>query len=844
MHTNSEIESPASRVPAAAPTPSSGLWEAHLAPFFERYFLILCLGLVGIASARIISTYNALSLTADEPIHFACGLEYVAKHVYRLETQHPPLSRMMQALGPYFIGVRPIDIPGMKEQGLAAMAHSGQVDRVVFLMRLGNLPFFLLACLVVGLWGNKFGRPVAVLALALFTLLPTMLADAGLATTDMALGATVGAAFLALMSWAEKPTPVRSMLLGLCTALACLSKFTALGYLPAAGIFALVSYIAVRWPVWNGGNLPKAGVLGVAWHLASHWSGWREFPTLARQRLVPFALVLSTTALVIWACYWFSLGRGSLHGVEFTKLPAPEFFDGIRVALRHSREGHGAFLLGHFGWTGWWYYFPVALLLKTPIAFLILFALGALVCFKERAHAIYLMPLAFSLGILLPAMNSRVDIGVRHVEPIYIGLSIVAALGLRQLFQWARTGPASALVAGVLVLWMIVSVGVHHPDYLAYFNAFAGKRPERILVDSNSDWGQDQKLLAKRLRALGVHQFSLAWSDGVGLNHPEYEQAWYGLPPFKVVNACVPAPGWNVLSPTVEKSLSWWPDTEFYRGIYSPKTWYEQVTPTERVGPLLLYYIAPDTKLNCLPSDAIGVASAASLSGYAQPPNQPDSNKAEIKTTKISDNFYTLEGQGSAIGLLTGSDGIFMVADSAPMNPDVLAAVKQISNAPIRFLVSTHARGEGRVKYHLNGEDVDVVPISEAQIVYFRNSDVIMTGDFYGSLQYPNIDPASGGSFNAMLDGFDSVLEFLGPNTKIVPAHGPVIGRAEVAAHRDMLFAIRYRVAELVAQGKTQEQVLAAHPTSDYDAKIPNSKESTERFVNQVYADVIAQGTP
>jgi hypothetical protein len=634
------------------------------------------------------------------------------------------------------------------------------------------------------------------------------------------------------------------MLLGLCTALACLSKFTALGYLPAAGVFALVSYVAVRWPIWSGGELPKTGVFGVAKHLAMRWSGWRDLAGLAKRRLVPAVLVLSTTALVIWAFYWFSLGRGTLHGHEFTKLPAPEFFDGIRVALRHSSEGHGAFLLGHFGWTGWWYYFPVALLLKTPIAFLIFLALGALVCLKERARPIYIMPLAFSLGILLPAMKSHVDIGIRHVEPIYIGLSIVAALGLKQLLQWARAGVASALAAGVLVLWMIASVGVQHPDYLAYFNAFAGKTPEKILVDSNSDWGQDQKRLAKRLRELGVQQFSLAWSDGVGLNHPEYEQAWYGLPPFKMVNECVPAPGWNVLSPTVEKSLSWWPDTDFYRGIYSPKTWYEQVAPTERVGPLLLYYIAPDTKLNCLPSEAINVPSTASVSGYARPPNQLDLTDAETKTTKISDNFYTLEGRGAAIGVLAGSDGIFMVADSAPLNQDVLTAVKQISNAPIRFVVNTHASGDGRVKYHVNGEDVDVVPISEAQLVYFRKSDVIMMGDFYGSMQYPNLDPANGGDFTAMLSGFDSVFEFVGPNTKIVPAYGPLLGRNEVTAHRDMLVAIRYRVAELIAQGKTREEIIAAHPTATYDAKVPNSKEGADRFVDQLYSDVITVGTP
>ena len=113
-----------------------------------------------------------------------------------------------------------------------------------------------------------------------------------------------------------------------------------------------------------------------------------------------------------------------------------------------------------------------------------------------------------------------------------------------------------------------------------------------------------------------------------------------------------------------------------------------------------------------------------------------------------------------------------------------------------------------------------------------------MTGDFYRSIQYPNIDRANGGSLNGMLDGLGLVIGLAGPNTKIVPGHGPVVGRAEVMAHRDMLLAIRDRVSQLVSEGKTQEEVIAAHPTSEYDARVPNSKETTDRFLTQLYAEL------
>jgi cyclase len=281
--------------------------------------------------------------------------------------------------------------------------------------------------------------------------------------------------------------------------------------------------------------------------------------------------------------------------------------------------------------------------------------------------------------------------------------------------------------------------------------------------------------------------------------------------------------------------------------------------------------------------------------GQAQSQARPDFSKVEIETTKLTDHFYTLEGVGGTIGVLVGPDGVFMVDDEfAPLSDKIVAAIKQISNAPIRFLVNTHVHGdhtggnenfgkmgvvifareelrdrlmhplpaangtpgvpappaalpivtyEGRVKIHMDGEDVELVPIPRAHtdgdtLIYFPNADVIMTGDFYRSIQYPNIDRANGGTLNGLLDGLGFAIGLAGPNTKIVPGHGPVVSRTEVVANRDMILAIRDRVAQLIAQGKTLEEVLAAHPTSEYDARVPNAAETTERFVTQLYAEL------
>jgi cyclase len=279
---------------------------------------------------------------------------------------------------------------------------------------------------------------------------------------------------------------------------------------------------------------------------------------------------------------------------------------------------------------------------------------------------------------------------------------------------------------------------------------------------------------------------------------------------------------------------------------------------------------------------------------YAQAP-QPDFSKVEIKPTRISNTFYTLEGQGGTIGVLVGPDGIFMVdSQFAPLSQKIAAAIHQISSQPIRFMVNTHvhpdhtggnenfakmgatifsrdelrwrlahpapgANGapgvaapaaalpvvtyEGPVTIHMDGEDVHLIPIPRAHtdgdtLVYFPSNDVLMTGDYFRSIQYPNIDRANGGSLNGMLEGLSITIGMAGPNTKIIPGHGPTVDRAALTAHRDMILVVRDKVAALVQQGKTVEEVLAAKPTSDYDSIVPGASTTSERFVRQLYAEL------
>jgi 4-amino-4-deoxy-L-arabinose transferase-like glycosyltransferase len=388
-------------------------------------------------------------------------------------------------------------------------------------------------------------------------MLPTVLAHAGLATTDMALTAAVGVAFFSLILWAESPSWKHTLLLGFTTALAVLSKFTALGYLPAAAVLALLFYIVAERP------------------------GVSRLAGLAKARAAKFAAAGLTCAVVIWAAYWFSFGKVPVWNVT---LPAPEFFDGIREALFHNQVGHPAYLLGQASQKGWWYFFPVALAVKTPIASLLLLGLGLSVCWKNRATLTYTLPLALSLGILLPAMAGNVNIGLRHILPVYIGFSIIGGLGLLQLLTAQK--PWASATAVLLVLWMAASGARSHPNYIAYFNEFAAAEPDRVLVDSDYDWGQDTVQLARRLRELGVRE--IAYTP---LNNADdaYLEAYPGLPHIKPINPLAPSEGWTAVRPTYAKADQYGLEYRYP----NLKPWFEYLQPRERVGAFLLYYVPP-----------------------------------------------------------------------------------------------------------------------------------------------------------------------------------------------------------------------------------------------------------
>ena len=524
--------------------------------FLEKYSGILVAALILIGSVRIVATYYVFSHTFDEPAHIACGMEWLDKGVYRWEPQHPPLARVAAALGPYLSGVHSQgtrntgDPAEMQEEGLSILYAGKHYDRTLALARLGILPFFWIASLVVYWWGRRyFGASVAAVAVFLFTFLPPILAHAGLATTDMALTAFLTLSFVAGLVWVERPTVTHGIWFGLATGFMVLSKFSCLVFFPAIAIFVALGYLALERP--GPGALANA----------------------ARRRIPTFVMAVAIGFLVIWAGYRFSFGKIPFANIS---LPFPELYAGIQQVQEHAARGHPCYLLGEISDKGFWNFYLVGLAYKSPLAFLGLVGAGPFLIFgKDPLCRRLWIPLAFSGGILAVGVFSTINIGIRHVLPIYAGLSLMAAVAAMKLLAAGQTKKWVWGLLGVSMLWMMLASVMSHPDYLPYFNELAGSEPENILVDSDLDWGQDTKRLGIRLHQGGATSVTYAYFVWARLVTEQ------GFPEIRHPDRYRPSEGWNAIGVTLWKR---------HRTV----VWPDQIKPMERVGKsILLWYFPP-----------------------------------------------------------------------------------------------------------------------------------------------------------------------------------------------------------------------------------------------------------
>jgi Dolichyl-phosphate-mannose-protein mannosyltransferase len=466
----------------------------------SRSSLLACL-LVLIASARIVTNDWPLSHTIDEPIHFGVGMEWLWSGTYHWDTSHPPLARITPAILASLAGARLAPAEGAVPESMLIWGRGDHYDRMLAISRAGILPLFWLGCAVVFLWARRIaGGAAAVVAVLIFSTLPPVLAHAGLITTDMAATAFTAACALMSLVWAERPSRGRTVLFGVVLGLGVLGKFSVPVFLPA--IWAL-------WLLWRRPALSEI-----------------------RRRAVPALAALAIGCVVIWAGYRFSM-----NGL----IPAPAFWQGLHEQFLHNKNGHNSYIIGQRHQLGVWYFFPITLLVKTPLGLLLLVALAV---WKRPRSAVGVgvsqrvaAPVLYAIAILIVAMSSNINLGVRHVMPLYEGIAVFA--GILTVEIWKTR---ARLIPAALIAWQIVSGVLAQPDLISYTNEITRNRPEEWVAESDLDWGQDMNRVADFLNRHGASEvsftpYSYHYVDG-GHPFPKWTPSdWYH-----------PAVGWNVVS--------------------------------------------------------------------------------------------------------------------------------------------------------------------------------------------------------------------------------------------------------------------------------------------------------
>jgi cyclase len=293
----------------------------------------------------------------------------------------------------------------------------------------------------------------------------------------------------------------------------------------------------------------------------------------------------------------------------------------------------------------------------------------------------------------------------------------------------------------------------------------------------------------------------------------------------------------------------------------------------------------------------VATVMALSAPAFAQAPPAapppPDFSRVEIRTTDLGDNCYMLEGQGGNITVAVAKDEIIMVdGEFAPLHDKIKTAISAVSNLPIKYLVNTHFHGDhtggnepfakdgatvvaevnvknrlaagttngltgvqtppappaalptktysGAYKIRLRGRVADLKHIAAAHTdgdtyVWFKTANVLATGDTFTNGRYPNIDFANGGNIKGMIAAADLYLKLTNAKTRIVPGHGPLADKAVLTEYRTMLVTARDRMAKLVTEGKSEDDVVAAKPFADLDAKWAPTELAGKNFVRVVY---------
>jgi len=486
----------------------------------NRWVTAAVLSLLLILSAQIIHAIHGQSLTWDEDDHIFAGYESWKTHDFGLNPEHPPMVKQLATLPllPLHLKVPPLQNRFFKSEayfdGYQLLFHNGPADgghytanTLVFRARLPTLFFAIAAALLVFFATREmFNVRAALIALTLFCFDPTLLAFGAYVTTDMAASCTIFATIYALWRYVQRPTPARLIVVGISAGLALAAKHSTVLLAPMlvlllAGELATRALSARRPRDTSQTTLPRTALHYIAALAVITFIGvavlWAFYGFRYAARPAPLVLSPSLTDYV--GPLAGIQARGILLAARFHLLPESYLY-GL-ADVRKMANDMPSFFFGHVYQHGIWYYFPVVFLIKSTLALLLslaltLFAIARGYLRNARALWFLIAPPAFYFAV---AMSSHLNIGARHILPVWVFCCVLAGAGLSALIQHNRRWlyPVAALL-----LFQIATTLHASPNYIAYSNeAWGGPtHTYRYLSDSNTDWGQQLLATSTYLR--------------------------------------------------------------------------------------------------------------------------------------------------------------------------------------------------------------------------------------------------------------------------------------------------------------------------------------------------------
>ena len=485
---------------------------------------------LAVLEAQLLFSVHNKSQTFDEGAHLYSGYTYWKTGDFGVNPEHPPLEKLVDAISLLPTGIKdppppPIFFRGASVIGSLQLLYTNDADALLFRARAMATIFTLTCALLVFLAATEmFGVGAGLLSLLIFVFEPNILANGALVDTDIGATCFVFATVYAFYRYCRKPTLLRLAVCCLAAGLALAAKHSTVLLLPIFVILAVYEIARRRSPETGTTesrmrqSLRLFGVMAVvmAAAVAILWAfyGFRYAARPGNAQLIP------TAANYLHTAEKYPNEAGVIAFMEHHRLMPEAYLFGMTDIIMISRTGRPTFLLGHDYAVGKWFYFPTVFVIKSTIGFLILLALifAARPLWRRehcREMVFLIVPPLLWLAV---SMTSKLDLGLRHILPMFPFLIMLAGAVAWTLIRRSR---AWAAVAVSLLVFHMASSLHAYPNYLPYSNeAFGGpSNTYRVVSDANVGWESGLKTLAAYLKSRNITQCWLAFD---GPNDPSY----------------------------------------------------------------------------------------------------------------------------------------------------------------------------------------------------------------------------------------------------------------------------------------------------------------------------------